>query len=249
MKKNNIIKNFWDIHYKKWWEWNRWNKLSSDLRYIYELEYLKKYINKNDIKWNYLEVWIWNWKFFRKISKYFNKSIWIEISDVAVEKNKKEFIGKSNIEIFKTSLLDLDINKYNNYFDFVFIGWVLMFLNENELRLASDILYKITKEWWYIICREPLTIWNKTIINKKEDYIDYIHTINFIKEVFGSNFIIEKIEVNHIFWISWLKILQKIKNNIFLLKISIFFLIIISKIIKKFNPRITDNYFIILRKK
>lgn len=243
--KKNIIQNYWDTHYKNWWEWNRWSKLSSDLRFFYELKFLKIQIKKNKLSWNYLEIWFWNWKFFKEICKDFDKSIWIEISNIALDKVKKE-LNDEKIELKNISILDIDTEKYKNYFDFIFMWWVLMFNNEEEIEAISSILHKILKKDWVCIFREFLS--NKEIIiNKKEDYIEYLHSVSFLKDSFNKYWFENTFTINHIFWFCRMKKLEIIKN-LKLLFLIIRILFVLSFIKKSVKSNSLEHYFIIIKK-
>ena len=249
MKKNNIISNFWNLHYDKWGHWNRWDEITSNIRFNYELNFLKKYIKKNKIDWNYLELWFWNWKFFKQLNKKFSNSVWLELSDIASKKLQNDLKNKKNIEIFSENILNIDVEKYKNYFDFIFIWWVLMFLDKKELENFSLILKKILKKWWVCIARETLSI-KQTIVNNNINYIDYVYSKKYLKSIFNNNFLkINNININHSFWISGLNIVKKYYKipivGFMILNLFLF----ISNIMKIFKETVTDNYFIIIKKR
>ena len=76
----------------------------------------------------------------------------IDFVDKFIEKNKKECSNCFNTTHMITNVMDLKIE--NERFDFVFVNWLFMYLEDDEIRILGDRIYQWLKPEGLFFFRE-----------------------------------------------------------------------------------------------
>jgi 2-polyprenyl-3-methyl-5-hydroxy-6-metoxy-1,4-benzoquinol methylase len=180
-----VINSFWNKIYK---EVDDGGYISDDsiinnFRYLYEKEELISFIDRymvNGEKNRALDVGCGNGRFTKVLSNYFNNVDAIDLSEDIILKNIKNNHLK-NCNYYNKSLEEF-ANKTEFKYDFIYVGGVLMYIEDSELPKSLELLCKILKPNGVLIFRESVMT-KKRVDNIGKNYIayyryykDYIYT-------------------------------------------------------------------------
>lgn len=139
---------------KKLWDFHQ-NENRKHLIYWYQrqdkiFKQIKKYLKKT-VKT--LEIWFWDWYLLNKMSLYWYNVTWQDLSESNIDLTKKQWNNnKINFILWDESWkLQLE----NNSIDWFIASEVLEHMNEVQLKICIDEIYRILKNEWYVFITVP----------------------------------------------------------------------------------------------
>ena len=167
------VKNYWDDSFQdKEFNYGAGYKIDDErlakIRFMTEVKLLQKIIPDSRIAPNsLLDIGCGNGKYAFHFAAQFPKIVGIDFSSKSIELATKEAV-KRNLNI---SFHCLDVRKINlqEKFDVIFVGGVLMYLNDADVPAVVEKLSQHLTPAGIIIFREPLFTQDKRLV-KEEPY-------------------------------------------------------------------------------
>jgi SAM-dependent methyltransferase len=224
---------------------------SNRYRFLYEkkelISFIEKY-TKLGTRTRALDVGCGNGRFSKVLAKYFANVDAIDLSEDIISKNKIKNKIK-NCHFYPSSLEDFLENTKFKY-DFVYIGGVLMYIEDDNLLLSSELVDSVLKKEAILILRESVMT-KKRVDNISEKYIAYYRHKD--KYIDFSTFKLYENRENVAYRTSELKILlTKLKLKFLFhekLYQNLFFLLRIKNLLWKPKLNKLVNYYYIFRGK
>ena len=84
----------------------------------------------------------------------------------------------------------MDLEFKENYFDFIFINWLFIYLDDNEIILLIDRMHRWLKAGGQLFLRETWNVKRKK--NTKDGYYAHYRTLAFYEKILKGKFKIVK---------------------------------------------------------
>lgn len=207
------VKNYWDSSFAGNFNYREGYKIDDEnfalLRFKTEVKAIKKILKKsydcnhnlsrnnslrNTPKSSFLDVGCGNGKFSFYFSNYFKDIVGVDFSKKSIDIAKKEALKR---KIKNTAFYCMDIKKLNlnQKFKVIFVGGVLMYINDKDLPEVLTTLKKHLAKGGLLILREPF-FKNKTLIKNGTYPVIYRSLSKFIQKLKKENFKIVNLTLN-----------------------------------------------------
>ena len=200
------VKNYWDSSFAGDFNYREGYKIDDEkfalLRFKTEVTAIKKILKKNFRNAPpktrpsslFLDVGCGNGKFSFYFSNWFKKTIGIDFSKKSIGIAKKEALRR---KIKNAAFYCADVKKLNlnQKFEVIFIGGVLMYINDKDLPLVLAALKKHLAKGGLLILREPF-FKNRTLIKNGKYPVIYRSLKNFVKKLQQEKFKIINLKLN-----------------------------------------------------
>lgn len=139
------------------------------IRFKAEIRSIRKILRRfKPKKHSFLDIGCGNGKYSFYFSKKFKDIVGVDFSKRSINIAKTE-VKRRRINNIKFYCLNINKLKLNRKFDVIFVGGVLMYINDKDLLLTLKNLKDHLNEKGIIILREPFFP-NKRSLTKSEDY-------------------------------------------------------------------------------
>jgi 2-polyprenyl-3-methyl-5-hydroxy-6-metoxy-1,4-benzoquinol methylase len=194
MKNSEIINSFWSKAYKDLTDggYISNNSLLNEYRFSIEKKELKSFVEqyvKQNQRIRALDIGCGNGRFTKILATYFEQVDGIDISSSIIENNIKnnQF---HNINYYEETLESF-VQKHDFKYDFIYVGGVLMYIDDISLEINKKYLSEILKVDGTLILRESVMTRDKQD-KISEEYIAYYRHRGFYKHIKGLSFIKNK---------------------------------------------------------
>jgi len=187
MKQNSIIDSFWNSAYDKLDDggYISNNEKINSFRFSVEkraLElFIEKYIPKNR-RLKALDIGCGNGRFIEIMANYFDVVDGVDIASSVIKRNRLENKYK-NITYYHNDLENFTKVSSNNY-DFIYVGGVLMYIQDENIKVYYQLLNKILNENSILILRESVMTKERED-NISKNYIAYYRSKSFYTLIDG----------------------------------------------------------------
>jgi SAM-dependent methyltransferase len=156
-------------------------------------------------------------------SKFFSNIKSFDISEQFIEQNKKMFSAKKNIHFFVSDFVNA--SKLDEKYDIIFIGGVLMYLSDDEVKNVLNYVKSILKDDGILILRDTLTRKN----TKKANDVKIYRSEKYYEKLLEDGGFLLKQQTNNANRNIWCSIFRRLPKSI---QSCVFIFDIFRKIIK-----------------
>ncbi|MEK6970053.1 MAG: class I SAM-dependent methyltransferase [Nanoarchaeota archaeon] len=202
----NTVRKYWDSSFAGNFNYREGYKIDDEnfalLRFKIEVKAIKKILKKNFKNTpsktcsssSFLDVGCGNGKFSFYFSNYFKEVVGIDFSKKSIDIAKKEALRR---KIKNTAFYCADLKKLKlkQEFDIIFVGGVLMYIDDQDLLLVLTKLKKHLAADGLLILREPF-FKEKTLLKKGDYPVIYRSLKGFIKKLKKEKFKIINLKLN-----------------------------------------------------
>ena len=212
MRTDKRINEFWNSAYNKLEDGGYISDDSkiNSYRFLVEKAELEAFIEKyttKDGRRRALDVGCGNGRFSRVLSEYFDEVDAIDIAKSIIDKNIKE-CKESNIHYYMATLEEW-IEKKKEQYDFIYIGGVLMYIDDKNIPAIYRGLLDVLKTDAILILRESVMT-KKRVDNISKSYVAYYRSKEFYSKIEYLNLL--KIKENLAYRVSELRgVLSRLK--------------------------------------
>jgi 2-polyprenyl-3-methyl-5-hydroxy-6-metoxy-1,4-benzoquinol methylase len=152
------------------------------------LSFLEKYAPKNSRK-RALDIGCGNGKFTEIMANYFVHVDAIDLSQEIITKNRKE--NKKDNCSYHCASLEAFAKRVDTHYDFIYIGGVLMYIDEVKIEESYKALNKLLNREAILVLRESVMS-HKRVDNISESYIAYYREVNYYQKFLDSKLLEKK---------------------------------------------------------
>lgn len=182
-----IISQFWAGAYDKYKDGGY---ITNDeyivkVRFDYESKLISKILNENNVNYSRaLDIGCGNGRYTRELSKSFDELVGIDLSASRIEDNNKEN-KDSSISYLHKNFMNVE-SKDLGKFDFVFVGDIFMYTNENDVEQVYKSLLNLLNENGLLLVRESTRLIGSEDY-KSKNYVAYYRNVDFYTQGFFKN--------------------------------------------------------------
>lgn len=127
-----------------------------------------------------------------RYTRYFSSQaqhlVSVDIAPQFIHKNRQDHTDCSNVSFLTSNVLDLDFK--NGYFDFIFINWLFMYLEDSQIETLFERIDRWMALEGSIFIRESCDL--KRSRSKKEEYYCHYRPASFYEQLIQKKLKIEK---------------------------------------------------------
>lgn len=223
-------------------------------RFKKEVFFLNKLINSSNGR--YLDLGCGAGNYLNYFSNRFEKLIGIYFSSQLLEIARMQCNNFKNVEIYNDNVLNFEkYIKEGKKFNFIFIGGVFMYLNDEDVTYLINQSFNILENGGIMVFREP-TVTKKRInekdIGTRRTITEYSRLIKIDKEKYELE-TFQNYSVNYTHFIGlYLKIFPCLKNNVSIFNnylIEFLFLYLPLSLYTKIKEDMVLYHFFVIKKK